>query len=141
MRFEIDDAEETWAFRDQFDFIHARYLAAAIKDWPKLIKQAFDGLAPGGTAEFQDFYLEYYSEDGSLKPEQHISRWIKELLQASRALGREPSPGPKLEAYMKDAGFENVAVHKYRLPIGPWPKDSHMVCNRNRRPSHPIVKA
>ena len=127
MRFEVDDAEETWAFRDKFDFVHARYLAAAIKNWPKLAKQAFEHLTPGGTAEFQDFDLVYYSEDGSLKEEHDVQKWITELLQASRNFGRNPCPGPKLEGLMKDAGFENVTVHMFKLPIGPWPKDSHLV--------------
>ena len=127
MKFEIDDAEEEWTFKDKFDFIHIRYLAAAIQDWPKLAKQAFEHTAPGGFVEFQDFDLLYYSEDGSLKEEHDVFKWITELLRAARDFRRDPCPGPKLEQWVKGAGFENVDVQKYRLPIGPWPKDKHLV--------------
>lgn len=66
VKFEVDDCEELWTFPEKFDVIHARYLAAAIVDWPKLVAQAFQFTNPGGYAEFQDYDLEYYSEDGSL---------------------------------------------------------------------------
>jgi hypothetical protein len=39
--FEVDDIENDWVYSSKFDLIHARYLAGAIKDWPKLIDQAF----------------------------------------------------------------------------------------------------
>ena len=127
VKFEIDDAEEPWTFREKFDFVHVRYLAAAIVDWPKLMRQAFEATAPGEWAEFQDFDLNYYSEDGSLKEEHSIQKWITTLLKAAEDFGRDPSPGSKLEKYMKEAGFEDVQHEKYRMPIGPWPKDQHLV--------------
>lgn len=105
-----------------------RYLAAAIADWPKMMRQAFENTKPGGWAEFEDFDLAYYSEDGSLKEEQHISKWITTLLDAAQEFGRDPCPGSKLEGWMKDAGFEAVQHEKFRLPIGPWPKNMHLVC-------------
>ena len=127
MKFEIDDAEETWTFQHQFDFIHVRYLAAAITDWPKLMRQAFDATKPGGWAEIQDFDITYYSEDGSLKPDHEIQKWITTLLNASRDFNRDPCPGSSLEGWMKDAGFQDVHHEKFKLPIGPWPKDKHLV--------------
>ncbi|KAL6722045.1 hypothetical protein ACLMJK_001150 [Lecanora helva] len=126
VKFEIDDAEETWTFQHKFDFIHARYLAAAIVDWPKLMRQAFDATKPGGWAEFQDFDINYYSEDGSLKPEHEVQKWITTLLDAAEKFGRDPNPGRKLEGWMKDAGFTEVHHERYRLPIGPWAKDKHL---------------
>ncbi|KAL9128176.1 MAG: hypothetical protein Q9175_007584, partial [Cornicularia normoerica] len=126
VKFEIDDAEEPWTFREGFDFVHVRYLAAAIEDWPKLMRQTFQHTKPGGWAEFQDFDLTYYSEDGSLKEEQQISKWITTLIAAAHRFGRDPCPGSKLEGWMKDAGYENVQHEKFRLPIGPWAKDKHL---------------
>ena len=66
VKFEVDDCEAPWTFPEPFDVIHCRYLAAAITDWPRLVSQAFQNTKPGGYAEFQDYDLEYYSEDGSL---------------------------------------------------------------------------
>ena len=127
MKFEIDDAEEDWAYREHFDFVHIRYLAAAIRDWPRLARQAYEFTTPGGFVEFQDFDLTYYCEDGSLTEDLHISKWIMELLDASRGFQRDPCPGPKLEKLVKDAGFQNVTAQRYKLPIGPWAKDPHLV--------------
>lgn len=127
VKFEIDDAEASWTFRHKFDYIHIRYLAAAIVDWPKLMRQVYDATEPGGWAEFQDFDLRYYSEDGSLKEGHKVQQWITTLLKAAEDFGRDPSPGAKLEGYMRDAGFEDVHQEKYRMPIGPWPKDKHLV--------------
>ncbi|KAK3171323.1 hypothetical protein OEA41_003407 [Lepraria neglecta] len=127
VKFEIDDAEEPWTFQHKFDYVHVRYLTAAIVDWPKLVRQAYDATEPGGWAEFADFNLKFYSEDGSLKEEQHLQKWITYFLNAAEDFGRDPSPGSKLEGYMKEAGFEDVQHEKYRMPIGPWPKDKHLV--------------
>ena len=91
------------------------------------MRQTFDATKPGGYAEFQDFDVTYYSEDGSLKPEHEMQKWISTLLNASRDFNRDPCPGSKLECWMKDAGFEDVRHERYRLPIGPWPKDKHLV--------------
>ncbi|KAL8952043.1 MAG: hypothetical protein Q9222_002030 [Ikaeria aurantiellina] len=126
VKFEIDDCEEPWTFREKFDIIHGRYLAAAIKDWPRLVSQAFEFTKPGGYTEFQDYDLVYYSEDGTLTDGLAVQEWITTLLQASRDFGRDPCPGPKLEGYMRDAGFKDVQSFKYKIPIGPWPKDKHL---------------
>ena len=127
VKFEIDDAEESWTFREPFDFVHLRYLAAAIQDWPRLAQQTYEFTKPGGFVEFQDFDLLYYSEDGSLTEDLNITKWITELLDAARSFQRDPCPGPNLEKLVKDAGFQNVTTEKYKLPIGPWPKDPHLV--------------
>lgn len=49
-------------------------------------------------------------------------------VDASHRFGRDLCPGPKLEGWMKDAGFEEIWHEKFRLPIGPWAKDKHLVC-------------
>lgn len=39
--FEVDNIELDWIYTSDFDYIHGRYLAGAIKDWPRLIQQAY----------------------------------------------------------------------------------------------------
>jgi hypothetical protein len=53
-RFEIDDAEDDWTYRDDdyFDFIHARNISMGICDWPRLLSQSFR----------YDFFLFFSSE-------------------------------------------------------------------------------
>ena len=132
VKFEIDDAEETWTFREKFDLIHLRYLAAALKDWPRLASQCFEHTAPGGWTEIQDFDLQYYSEDGSMTNNHSIKQWIDYCIRAAKDFGREPQPGLKAERHLKEAGFVNVGHSKYRLPIGPWARDKHLVSFHQR---------
>ena len=47
LRFIIDDIEEDWEYENNpFDYVHGRYLAGSIKDWPRLAKQAFKYVFP-----------------------------------------------------------------------------------------------
>ena len=41
-RFEIDDVEEPWTYKNAFDFIHARDFLFSIRDWPKLVNQCYE---------------------------------------------------------------------------------------------------
>ncbi|KAL8638409.1 MAG: hypothetical protein Q9228_004440 [Teloschistes exilis] len=54
-------------------------------------------------------------------------KWINTLLAASRDFKRDPCPGPKLAQNMRDAGFQDVQEIRYKLPIGPWPKDKFLI--------------
>lgn len=41
VHFVVDDAESEWLYpEDHFDYVHSRHTVMAIKDWPKLYKQA-----------------------------------------------------------------------------------------------------
>lgn len=82
---------------------------------------------PGGYTELIDLDLHWESPDNSLKNE-HASRIFNlELIKAFRSRGKEPCPGPLLEGLLKDAGFVNVQVQRYVLPVGTWPVDPHLV--------------
>lgn len=47
------------------------------------------------------------------------------MTEACEKIGREPCPGPRLEGWVKDAGFVDIVHRWFKLPIGPWPKDPH----------------
>ena len=130
MKFEVDDIEKTWCFPGRFDLIHCRYLAGAISDWPRLMAQAFKFTKPGGWVEFQDFDMRFYSNDGTFVPGSPLDVWTQEIIESLKVFRREPEPGPKLEQWVKDAGFENVANHLLPIPVGPWPKDRRMVSSQ-----------
>ncbi|KAL1870015.1 hypothetical protein VTK73DRAFT_2824 [Phialemonium thermophilum] len=43
VKFMVDDAESQWLHpRNHFDYIHSRHTVMAIKDWPRLLSQAFE---------------------------------------------------------------------------------------------------
>lgn len=127
VKFEVDNCEAEWTFQQPFDLIHVRYMAGALKDWPQLARQCFENTAPGGWTEFQDFDPLYRAEDGSLSENAPVYGWVSTLLKASLDFGNEPCPGPNLAGWLKAAGFEDVQVDKFPVPIGPWPKDKHLV--------------
>ncbi|KAF6802823.1 umta methyltransferase family protein, partial [Colletotrichum musicola] len=123
VKFEIDYVESPWLGDRKYDYVFVRYLAACIADWPKLMKSVYDNLAPGGWVEFQDSSIEYYSDDGTLTDDHAMRKWNKTLIGALESMGREPSPGPKLEGWVREAGFQRVQHSWYKIPLGPWPRD------------------
>lgn len=127
MKFEVDDCEEPWTFPQPFDYVHIRYMVAAVRDWPKLVGQAYQHTKPGGWAEFQDFDAYWYSEDGTLLESSVVASWVKTWVKAADDSGLDSLPGHKLEGWMQNAGFQNIKAEKLRCPIGPWPKDKHLV--------------
>ncbi|KZL74080.1 UMTA methyltransferase family protein [Colletotrichum tofieldiae] len=127
VKFEIDDVESSWVGNKKYDFIMCRYMAAAIRDWPKLVKNIYNNLNPGGWAEFQDMDIELYSDDGTLT-ESHATRdWSKTFVNTLRSIGLDPAPGPQLEGWVRGhGGFDKVAHQKFKAPVGPWPKDKNL---------------
>ncbi|KAL1640686.1 hypothetical protein SLS58_006700 [Diplodia intermedia] len=123
VKFEVDDIEATWTYAQPFDLIFARYLDGAISDWPALVSNMYNNVRPGGWVELQGFDLHYRSDDGSVKPDSYITKFIDNLETGCAKLGKEFYSGPKLEGYLQDAGFKNVHVQPYKVPSGPWPKD------------------
>lgn len=127
VKFEITDVEDEWTYKTPFTYIHSRYMAGSIKDWPRLIGQAFQHLEPGGWSEFADFDIDWYSQDGTLTEEHALRRYmIAASHGAPKITGRIFNPGHQLEQWMKDAGFVNVKAMKTILPIGTWPKDHRL---------------
>ncbi|KAL6825278.1 S-adenosyl-L-methionine-dependent methyltransferase [Trichoderma camerunense] len=63
LTFEIADAAEDWPPR-LYDFIHLRNLVGGgIRDWRRLIEQAFDHLKPGGQLEFTEVTPLFFGVD------------------------------------------------------------------------------
>ncbi|KAK1717005.1 S-adenosyl-L-methionine-dependent methyltransferase [Colletotrichum lupini] len=125
VRFEIDDVESPWVETKKYDFIMCRYMTASITDWPKLVRNIYNHLNPGGWVEFLDMNPEFYSEDGSYTKDHVTYKWNQAFLSAIRAVGRDPTPGPGHEGRVREAGFINVTAEKYKAPLTPWAKDRH----------------
>ncbi|KAF4411573.1 putative methyltransferase tdiE [Colletotrichum fructicola] len=109
VKFEIDDVESPW--------IGDRKLAKAREEHLR------SHLNPGGWVEFQDTSIEYYSDDGTLTEEHFFRQWNKTLVEAIASIGREPSPGPKLEGWIRNTGFQRINHSKIKIPLAPWPRD------------------
>lgn len=126
VKFIVDDVELDWAEPEPYDYIHVRYMAGAIQDWPRLVRQIFDNLKPGGYVEFQETANTLYSQDGSLKPDNAMVAMMGGLMEGCRRIGRTLDPAPEMEGWCQATGFVDVNVQKFQLPIGGWPRDPRL---------------
>jgi Methyltransferase domain len=132
LEFVIDDFESEWMHKpDYFDFIHARTIAGYVSNlsmtrqsWPKLMKQAFHHIKPGGYLELMESAIWAWSSDGSLKDDSPYMQYIRHLNEASEKTGRKLNVAAELAGCMKDAGFEDVKQEIFVVPLAPWAKDS-----------------
>ncbi|KAK3905094.1 hypothetical protein C8A05DRAFT_31090 [Staphylotrichum tortipilum] len=124
VEFFIDDLEAEWNYHTKFDLIYGRLLTGSIRNWPKLIAQAFDNLNPGGYLELCESINPIQSDDGTLKDDSAILRWNRMLVVASEKLGASLNSGRSYKQQLLDAGFEDVTQVEYKWPLNAWPKDA-----------------
>lgn len=125
LQFLVDDAEDTWLFhRNQpFDFIHARDLGGSIGNWPKLLRQAYEHMRPGGWIELQEFEVTLKSDDDTLKLAPTLCEFIDKLHQASERFNKPMNIAEMHKQRLIEAGFEDVTEEIYKVPSSPWPVD------------------
>lgn len=129
--FQIDDAQLDWTFKkDHFDFVHIRNLYGGIKDWPRLYRQAFDHLKPGGWFENVEIDIEPRSENPAVTNDQaHVfKKWCKLFYEAGDKQGRtfQIACDGRMEKYMRETGFQGIVHKQWKIPIGAWPQDPHL---------------
>lgn len=115
--FHVDDYDDNWTWMpDQaFDYVHGRALSGTSHDWPKLYKQAYDNLTPGGYIEMQEYDAWVFSYDDSCDRAKWTMQWVNEVDQASIKFGRQLNIADKHKQWMIDAGFVDVKEVVYRV--------------------------
>ncbi|KAH7362279.1 S-adenosyl-L-methionine-dependent methyltransferase [Plectosphaerella cucumerina] len=126
VKFTVDDIELDWIEPEPYDLIHCRYMAGSIRDWPRLVRQMYDNLRPGGWVEFHESANTLYSDDGSLRPGNKMVAMMEGLMEACDRVGRTMDPAPSIRGWVEDAGFVDVRQDTYKLPVGSWPLDSRL---------------
>ncbi|GAB1193960.1 hypothetical protein APSETT444_003197 [Aspergillus pseudonomiae] len=109
--FEIDDCCDEWVYKTPFDYIHVRGL--------------YGNLQPGGYLEQAEMSVTPISDDGSTTGTVY-EIWGEKSLEAGDKFGKTLRIVDESKQRMTEAGFVNVTEHRYKLPIGPWPKDPHL---------------
>ncbi|KAJ5555405.1 hypothetical protein N7535_007840 [Penicillium sp. DV-2018c] len=125
LRFVVDDAEAPWLYSANrpFDFIHARDLGGAIADWPRLIRQSYENLRPGGWIELQEFEVMLRSDDDSLRLAPNLCEFLDRLTKASEAFHRPMNIAEGHRQRLVEAGFEDVRDEVYKVPSSAWARD------------------
>ncbi len=118
-RFEVDDCEDEWTWTHGFDYIHSRFMCGAITDWPRLMRNCWDSLNPGGWIEYQDYYVKMQCIDDSLAGTA-LERWNNLLLEGAGKMGRNPRCVAHFKKQMRQAGYVDVVERKFVLPGNPW---------------------
>lgn len=125
LRFYVDDVEGDWGFRsdEAFDLIHGRGMGGALKDWPRLFRQIYSNLKPGGWVEMQEYAAWLYSKgDPSLDNCPNVKRWLDLVNESSAKFGKEIDMAHRQKQLMEDAGFVDVQERPFAIPLGTWAK-------------------
>ena len=121
LHFEIDDAEDTWAFSRKFDYIHGRMLVTCFQSHLTVFKSAFDFLRPGGYIELQDASFPFLGADEKWNGSA-FQRWMGLLMDGAKAMGKDWNRVPRYKAYLENIGFVDVVERRFNCPIGQWAK-------------------
>ncbi|KAF3073282.1 Secondary metabolism regulator LAE1 [Trichoderma lentiforme] len=151
LTFEIADAAEDWPPR-LYDFIHLRNLVGGgIRDWRRLIVQAFDHLKPGGQLEFTEVTPLFFgvdpdptsesSDDADTDAETDQQQAETEQQRPRAALGAATieygavfaeiaaaqgidfDPTPKVRPWLRELGAESVRERSDWMPVRNWARD------------------
>ena len=127
VQFEIDDIEDDWLWaKESFDFIHGRELILAIRDWPKLIKQSFQALKPGGYLELAGSVPLFASDDGTLPAEGAYLELAQVFFDMGEKIGASGKDPLRWRGLLEAMGFVDVKETILKIPTNPWPKDKRL---------------
>lgn len=125
--FEIDDVEDDWPYRDaHFDLIHGRDLMTAVRDWPRLLAQAFTHLKPGGWIQLCSTIPGALSDDDSIPPNSGYVESGRLYFEIAEKMGAPLDAPKQWAAQMRDVGFTDVQDEVYKLPMGAWPRSKRL---------------
>ncbi|KAH6983509.1 S-adenosyl-L-methionine-dependent methyltransferase [Ilyonectria sp. MPI-CAGE-AT-0026] len=123
VEFLVDDIEEPWSYRQPFGYIHSRMMTSSIAKWPDYLRDVYENLSPGGYFEMQEMDLMTKSDDGTLRDDHALSRWLQLLGEAMVKLGRPFQDMMSLKEIMAEVGFVDIVVTSFKWPTNTWPRD------------------
>ncbi|CDH56632.1 methyltransferase type 11 [Lichtheimia corymbifera JMRC:FSU:9682] len=103
----------------QFDYIYQRDVAHVVpkKHWPSLIREFHRVLRAGGKLELVEYDMLFKNPGPVLAL---VNEWYK---LAAATIGVDPNYADSLGGYLKEAGFEDIDIQVYDIPIGEWPSN------------------
>ena len=125
--FEIDDLEDDWLYReDHFDFVHARELLLAVRNWQRVIEQSFRHLKPGGYLELSSTSPDGTCDDGTMTEDSAWLQFTKTFFEIGEAIGASGHAPKTWKHLMEKAGFEDVHEKRMKVPCSAWAKDRRL---------------
>ena len=125
VQFEVDDCTDDWLYQEPFDFIHVRGLYGCVEDWDRFYSQAFKHLVPGGYIQQIETGIIHHSDDGSFEGSE-MDEAGELSIQAAKVCGKSFDTVLEMKDKLRRAGFVDIKEHRFKLPVGPWPKDARL---------------
>ncbi|KAK0377687.1 TAM domain methyltransferase [Colletotrichum limetticola] len=128
VRFLVDDAEADWLYPDNsVDFIHLRHMAPFIKDWPRLLRQAYSRvLKPGGWIELQELRWRFACDDDTMGPDYAPTKMANLIEEGLGKFGFELYASETNPERLRVGGFVTQVHDVKKVPLGRWPKDDNL---------------
>jgi SAM-dependent methyltransferase len=117
-KFLVDDLESDWVWSpsEAFDFIHGKGLGGSIRDWPRLYRQIYRHLKPGGWIEMQEYEgLVASDDDPELLKAPYLNYWQHLVNKALVQIGKKFNVAGEQKQHMIDAGFVDVREDIYKV--------------------------
>ncbi|KOS16609.1 Trans-aconitate 2-methyltransferase [Escovopsis weberi] len=141
LTFEIADAAAEWP-PALYDFIHMRNLiGGGIRDWRKLIHDAWAHIKPGGHIEFTELTPLFFGVDPDTQPGAPgegddaqqpqatvgmgaaCSEYLAHFSVACQSQGLDFDPIPKVGPWLLELGAEGLRQRSDFMPLRPWAND------------------
>lgn len=107
--------DKFWSSLPKYDFIHARFITAACRDWNGLVKHCFAQLKPHGWLELQDFHTSLCVENHTHLDPCHTIRWGETLRAGFAKAGLEMNGIQGVDKSMRLLGFENIRSDDFKM--------------------------
>ncbi len=114
--FELDDAQNEWAYSEPFDFIHMRNLSGAFSDWNAIYATVSKFLKPGGSFEIVDCGLLHFKET----PSSNTSTFNDAIRSAGDKSGRPLDLNHLTKPIFDNAGLSVVKSRVFDVPLGTY---------------------
>lgn len=77
--------------------------------------------------EAQEISVDAKTDDNSFPENSYIRKWCDNQEEAAQKMGISLKlSGEEIKAHMEAAGFQNVEIRGFKIPIGPWPADKKL---------------
>ncbi|PSR99123.1 S-adenosyl-L-methionine-dependent methyltransferase [Coniella lustricola] len=124
--FEREDAEDEWMFDAPFDYIRWRLMASCFRSYKDMIYKVYAHLAPGGWAEFHEWAYEACADNAETEEYYNgsaLRKWLEYVVGGGASLGRDLRSPLHYRQWMIEAGFTEVTVRHFSVPLNGWPQE------------------
>lgn len=118
--FELDDAQEEWAYGEGFDLVHVRGLGGAFRDWEGVYGEVVKHLKPGGCFEIKDWGVIQLRVEPK---DSWVSVFNGAVQSAAEKAGRLIGLEHLRKQIFERAGLSVVKTKTFEVPLGPYETD------------------